>query len=226
MRIVITGANRGIGLELARQYLQRDDEVIAGVRHPDEATELSALPGKLTVLPCDVADDASVKAFGAAITGPVDLLVNNAGVYGKMQALDKLDYGDIADTIGVNAIGPLRVTAAVLPRLEEGQGKKVVHITSGMGSIADNTSGGAYGYRMSKAALNMACRSMSIDLRAKGFIAVVMNPGWVKTDMGGRSAPTPVEESARRMIAVIDELQPTDSGSFMDYRGRSRTWSW
>lgn len=227
MKIVITGANRGIGLELTRQYLARGEEVVAGVRHPERAHALSALTGALTVLPCDVADTASVAAFAAAIPGPIDVLINNAGVSGEdEQPLDALDYADVARTLDVNAIGPLRVTAALLPHLERGAQRKIVHITSGMGSIADNRSGGAYGYRMSKAALNMACRSMAVDLAPRGLIAVVMNPGWVKTDMGGPAAPTPVEVSAAKMIAVIEDLRPSDSGTFMDYRGRERAWPW
>lgn len=227
MKIVITGASRGIGFELTRQYLARGDEVVAAVRDPNRATALAAVQGPLTVLPCDVSDAASVAAFAAAIDAPVDVLINNAGVSGEdEQPLDALDYADIAHTFDVNAIGPLRVTAALLPHLQRGLHKKIVHITSGMGSIADNRSGGAYGYRMSKAALNMACRSMAVDLAPRGLIAVVMNPGWVKTDMGGPSAPTPVEVSAARMIAVIDDLRPSDSGTFVDYRGRERAWPW
>jgi len=227
MRIVITGANRGIGLELARQYLAHGHDVVAAVRRPDEAPALRALDAseRLLVQACDVTDDASVAALGAALDGlAVDVLVNNAGVMGRMQALVDLDLADVMRTIDTNALGALRVTARVLPALLRGATRKIVNVTSGMGSIGDNTSGGAYGYRMSKAALNMACRSMAVDLRAQGVVAVVVNPGWVKTDMGGRSAPTPVEESAAKLIALIDRIGPSESGSFLDYRGH--TWPW
>jgi len=227
MRWVITGANRGIGLELTRQVLGRGDEVHATARAPAGATELMALgaSGRLQVHAVDVTDDASVAALAAALEGvAVDVLVNNAGVMGKMQALEDLDMADVMRTFDTNTLGPLRVTGRLLPSLLRGAAKKVVHITSGMGSIGDNTSGGAYGYRMSKAALNMACRSMAIDLRRHGISAVVVNPGWVKTDMGGRSAPTPVEESAKKIIALVDRVGLAESGSFLDYRGHG--WPW
>lgn len=229
MRIVITGANRGIGLELTRRYLDRGDQVEATARHPDAAGDLAALAGaaggRLRVHACDIRDDASVRAFAAALGDiAVDLLINNAGVMGKMQALADLDHADVANTLNTNALGPLRVTGALLPHLRRGSTRKIVHITSGMGSIGDNQSGGAYGYRMSKAALNMGCRSMAMDLKGEGFTAVVMNPGWVKTDMGGSHAPTPVEESAQKMIELIDRIGPDQTGTFLDYRGH--TWPW
>lgn len=229
MRIVITGASRGIGLEFARRYLERGDHVEAVVRSPASADALYALGaaagGRLRVHGCDVTSDQAARALAAALgEGGVDILINNAGVMGKMQALEALDFQDILRTIDANALGPLRVTAALLPHLRRGAGRKVAHVTSGMGSIGDNTSGGAYGYRMSKAALNMACRSMAIDLRREGITAVVINPGWVKTDMGGPGAPTPVEESVRLMMGLIDGLSPAQSGAFLDYRGH--TWPW
>lgn len=229
MRIVITGANRGIGLELTRRYLDRGDQVEAAVRRPDAATDLAALAGgaggRLRVHACDIRDGASVRAFAAALGDiAVDLLINNAGVMGKMQALPDLDDADVVNTINTNTLGPLRVTGALLPHLRRGSTRKIVHITSGMGSIGDNQSGGAYGYRMSKAALNMGCRSMAMDLKGEGFTAVVMNPGWVKTDMGGSHAPTPVEESAQKMIELIDRIGPEQTGTFLDYRGH--TWPW
>jgi NAD(P)-dependent dehydrogenase (short-subunit alcohol dehydrogenase family) len=223
MRWIVTGANRGIGLELVRQLAKRGDTVEAGARQPAEATELGEIArasgGRVHVHPCDVTSDASVKAFAAAVSGAVDVLVNNAGVMGKMQSLEALDLSDTLKTFDANTLGPIRVTRAFLPHLQGTKTRRIVHITSGMGSIADNTSGGAYGYRMSKAALNMANKSMSIDLAPKGFVCVVMNPGWVKTDMGGSGAPTPVEESAAKMIAIIDGLSPEQNGAFLNYRG-------
>ncbi|MCC6623492.1 MAG: SDR family oxidoreductase [Deltaproteobacteria bacterium] len=227
-RWLITGANRGIGLELTRQLLRRGDAVVATARHPESARELAALaeraPGRLTVAACDVTDRASVEALAAAVREPLDVLVSNAGVYGESETIESLDDRDMLRTLDTNALGALRVTAALLPHLRRGRDKKIVAITSGMGSIGDNKSGGAYGYRMSKAALNMAMRSLAVDLEGEGVTVVVVNPGWVKTDMGGASAPTTVEESASRMIALIDRLTPTDSGTFFDYRGY--TWPW
>jgi NAD(P)-dependent dehydrogenase (short-subunit alcohol dehydrogenase family) len=227
MRWVITGTNRGIGLELARQLVARGDVVDAAAREPAQADDLRAIAersqGRLRIHACDVADDASVHGFAAALpSGSVDALVNNAGVMGKMQALEDLDLADVKNTFDIDALGPIRVTRALLPRL--GRGAKVLHITSGMGSIGDNQSGGAYGYRMAKAALNMASRSMSVDLRGRGILSVVANPGWVQTDMGGEGAPLAVETSARNLIALVDGLRPEQSGAFLDHTGRE--WAW
>jgi NAD(P)-dependent dehydrogenase (short-subunit alcohol dehydrogenase family) len=224
MRWVITGANRGIGLEFVRQLSGRGDTVEAGVRDPNSASDLVRLAGDRTglvrIAPLDVTSDESVRAFAAALRPePIDVLVNNAGVMGKMQSFAELDLDDVVRTFDVNALGPIRVTRALMPLLLQGKTRRVVHITSGMGSIADNTSGGAYGYRMSKAALNMANKSLSRDFRDEKLVAVVMNPGWVQTDMGGHAAPTKVADSVRMMLARIDVLGDDDSGSFVDYKG-------
>ena len=227
MRIVITGANRGIGLELVRQCLGRGDSVIATARDPRGASELQSLAGsspELTVLACDVGDDESVRAFAANVTGAIDALINNAGVMGAMTSLEDLDSGDALKTYSINALGPLRITGALLPQLRQGKGKKVLHVTSGMGSIGDNTSGGAYGYRMSKAGLNMGSRSMAADLRSDGISVAVINPGWVKTDMGGSGAPIDVTTSAAGILAQLDALSSKNSGEFLDHAGKR--WQW
>lgn len=224
MRWAITGTNRGIGIELVRQLIQRGDHVDAFVRKPEEASSLRELiassSDRIRLFECDVASDRSVRVAANAVGDvPIDVLVNNAGVMGKMESLEEVDLDDAMRSFDVNALGAIRVTRALLPNLQRSQVRKVVSMTSGMGSIEDNDRGGAYGYRMSKAALNMATRSMSVDLADQRFICVVMNPGWVQTDMGGENAPTPVFESVRRMIAVIDALTPERSGTFVDYRG-------
>jgi NAD(P)-dependent dehydrogenase (short-subunit alcohol dehydrogenase family) len=228
MKIVITGANRGIGLELARQYLARGHSVHAGVRTPEQPGELSALMessgGRLQLSACDVSLEQSVHSFAAAVTEPVDVLINNAGVRLRPDSLDALDLDGVSRTLQVNALGPLRLTLALLPMLRRSQGAKVASISSGLGSIHNNTSGGAYGYRMSKAALNMASRSLASDLRGDGIVSVAISPGWVQTDMGGSDAPTPVSESATGLIGVIDRLTLQDSGGFFDFRGERIAW--
>jgi len=228
MKIVITGANRGIGLELARQYLSRGDSVHAGVRAPSEAGELSSLAepsgGRLQLTACDVADEASVRAFAAAVAGPVDVLINNAGVRSHPDSLEQLDLDGAARTLQVNALGALRVTGALLPLLRRARGAKIVNISSELGSISGNSSGSSYGYRMSKAALNMASRSLAIDLKEEGIVAVALNPGWVKTDMGGSDAPLMVTESAAGIIRTIDGLTLQDSGGFFNFRGERLAW--
>jgi NAD(P)-dependent dehydrogenase (short-subunit alcohol dehydrogenase family) len=229
MRIVVTGANRGLGLEFVRRYHQLGHHVEAVAREPNKSPELLALaasaPGKIRLHACDVARDIEARALPITLGDvAVDILINNAGVMGQMLPLDQLDYEDMLRTFNVNALGPLRISAALLPHLRRSTTRKIVHISSGMGSISDNTSGGAYGYRMSKAALNMACRSMAVDLRPENFKIVVINPGWVKTDMGGPNAPESVDNSVRFMMDRIEQLSPEQSGTFLHYRGH--TWGW
>lgn len=223
MHVVVTGASRGIGLEFVRQYLARGDTVVAACREPARAAELASLCDaagpRARVLACDVASDAGVAAFAAALGDvPVDLLVNNAGVGGGWESLDKVTTDVALDTYNVNALGPLRVTRALLPHLARSAAPRVAHVTSGMGSIGDNGSGGAYAYRMSKAALNMASRNLAIELRPRKVVSVVINPGWVATDMGGANAPTPVRDSVAAMVARFDALTLADSGKFLDWK--------
>lgn len=224
MRVVVTGANRGIGLEFVRQLSARGDELIAAARHPKDSPELVQLEkdhgGRVKLAALDVTSDDSVQRFTRELGGqPIDVLINNAGVYGDRESLEDLDLGEMAKTYDVNAIGPLRLTRALLPLIEAGNTKKLLHVTSKMGSITDNTSGGSYGYRMSKAALNMMSRTLAVDLRAEGIISIVVNPGWVKTDMGGEGAPTPAADSVKGMIQILDRVTLRDSGEFFDYRG-------
>jgi NAD(P)-dependent dehydrogenase (short-subunit alcohol dehydrogenase family) len=225
MRWVVTGANRGIGLELVRQIAARGHQVEALARNPADARELAELVdasgGHVRTFACDVTRDESVRAAAKALGEvAIDVLINNAGVMGKMQSLEDLDLDDVMHSFDANALGSIRVARALLVHLERAKTRKIAGITSGMGSIADNTSGGAYGYRMSKAAMNMANRSMSVDLRARGFSCIVLNPGWVQTEMGGPGAPTPVADSARNILRVIDAMVPEQTGSFLNYDGK------
>jgi len=228
MQIIVTGANRGIGLELVRQYLERGDAVVAACRAPQEATALQQLtttsPNTLRILACDVGDDASVAAFAVSLQGlGVDLLLNNAGI-GDWAGLAELSMETALRVYSINALGPLRVTRALLPNLRSGQGRRVVHVSSGMGSIGDNSSGGAYAYRMSKAALNMASKCLALDLADEKIISAVINPGWVQTDMGGAGASITATESVAAMIARFDTLTLAHSGAFLDWRGAEYPW--
>jgi NAD(P)-dependent dehydrogenase (short-subunit alcohol dehydrogenase family) len=224
MRVLITGANRGIGLELARQFLARGDDVDATARDPEHAADLRGLKGKLSVHKLDVTDGASVAALAKSIEAPLDVLVNNAGINRPGQHLHDLDLSKTLELFSTNALGPLRVTHAFLPHIRRGTSKKLVHVTSGMGSIADNKRGASYGYRMSKAALNMMSRSLAVDLKPEGIISFVINPGWVQTDLGGPSAPTPVEDSARGIIERIDAASLDTSGTFQNWDGGTYPW--
>lgn len=215
---LVTGASRGIGLELCRQMAQRGHGVIAACRRQSPA--LRSL-GCRVIEGIDVTDDGSVAGLAAALSGTrLDLLVNNAGVL-LHDSLGELDFGRIRSQFEVNALGPLRVTRALLPNL--GPGSRVVILTSRMGSIGDNGSGGYYGYRMSKAAANMAGVSLARDLAARGITVLMLHPGMVATEMTGAQG-IPVSESVRSLLERIDGLGPEATGSFHHANGEPLPW--
>ncbi|HEC22974.1 MAG TPA: SDR family oxidoreductase [Chloroflexi bacterium] len=230
-RILITGANRGLGLEFVRQYSDAGSRIFATCRNPETATALQALqashPDRLSVLPLDVTDEASIRACLAAIgeqTDALDVLINNAGIFIRGERPDTLDAGAMLNVFHVNAIGPLMVARQALDLLRKGNRPRIINITSRLGSITLKQSGGNYSYCASKAALNMLTRTLSFDVRADGIIAVMLHPGWVQTDMGGQEAPLKPEESIRGMRAVIESLRPEDSGRFLQWDGEELPW--
>lgn len=217
--IVITGANRGIGLELARQFKKHGDDVVASCR--ESSDDLAKLDVEV-VEGVDVTDDASVGELVKALGDrTVDVLVNCAGILSD-ESLSDLDFDRMRRQFEVNSLGPLRVTAALRGNL--GEGSKVAIITSRMGSIGDNTSGGRYGYRMSKTAVNMVGRSLAQDLREAGVAVVILHPGFVRTDMTGGQGLIDAPESAAGLIARIDELTLETSGSFRHTNGEELPW--
>ncbi len=217
---VVTGANRGIGLALSAELVKRGHKVLAACRR--SSPELEKL-GVEVALGADVSTDAGIEALAAAV-GPraIDLLVNNAGIYVIGGHLGELNVEGIRKQFEVNALGPLRVTAALRERL--GPGAKVALITSRMGSIDDNSSGGEYGYRMSKAALNMAGKSLALDLRERGVAVAILHPGMVKTDMTGGFAQVEPADAARDLLARMDELTLETSGGFWHAKGQRLPW--
>jgi NAD(P)-dependent dehydrogenase (short-subunit alcohol dehydrogenase family) len=216
--ILITGANRGIGLEMTRLHAGRGDGVIAVCRQ--SSAELEAL-GVEVIEGVDVDSDESVASLANSLgSRRLDRLVNNAGIL-ERNALNDLDWASIERQFRINAIGPLRVTQALLGNL--GKGSKVFIITSRMGSIDDNTSGGSYGYRMSKAAVNMAAKSLSVDLEEAGIAVFLLHPGWVATDMTGQTG-IPVQESARGLVERMDEMGIEQSGTFWHQEGYALPW--
>jgi NAD(P)-dependent dehydrogenase (short-subunit alcohol dehydrogenase family) len=226
--ILITGANRGLGLEFAKQYASAGYRVFAAAREPKRAQELHALAERehgVTLHALDVTDAASVSALAAELANEaVDILLNNAGWMGpEHQSFGEIDYAGTLQTLQINALGPLRMAEAFVDHVARSQRKLMVAITSGMGSI-DDSSGGYYAYRASKAALNMSFHNLGLDLRRRGIIAFVINPGWVQTDMGGAHAPLPVDASIAAMRNVFDSMTLEKSGSFMDYRGGTLAW--
>lgn len=216
--VLITGSNVGIGLELCRQLSDRGDEVIATCRKT--APQLEGL-GVRVVSGIDVATQESVEALAVALDGQtIDTLINNAGIL-SVESLADLDLDRIRAQFEVNTLGPLRVTSALLPNLK--RGSRVVILTSLMGSIADNSSGGYYGYRMSKTAVNMVGVNLAHDLRSRGICVVLLHPGMVATRMTG-GAGMPTAESARGLIARIDAMTIEDSGSMWHANGERLPW--
>ncbi len=216
--VLITGANKGIGLELSRQLAGRGDTVLALCRKT--SGELNAL-GVRVFEGVDVTDQAALEAVSRDLGDTqVDVLINNAGIF-ENETFDDLDLDQIRRQFEVNALGPLQVTSALQHHL--GKGSKIIIMTSRMGSIDDNGSGSFYGYRMSKAALNMAGVNLAHDFRSKGIAVAILHPGMVATEMTGRNG-IPVSESAQGLIARIDELQLADSGGFWHANGERLPW--
>lgn len=224
MDVIVTGSNRGLGLELVRQLLARGDSVEAACRRPSEARELRATGARVHAV--DVADGASVTAFAHALAGrPIDLVINNAGVYGDpRQRLQDFDYEAATRTFEINALGALRVSQAFLPHLRRGTGKKIAHLSSPLGSISGTTAPDNLAYRVSKAALNMIARSIAFELHDDHIISIVVAPGWSRTGMGGPNAPFSASETARGILAQIDAARLIDSGEFVDVKGARCSW--
>ncbi|KPV41881.1 short-chain dehydrogenase [Thiohalorhabdus denitrificans] len=217
--VLITGANRGIGLELARQWHQRGDQVIAVCRQPSE--ELQGL-GVRIIDGIDVTRGEEVQRMAEALGDErIDLLYNNAGIL-LDESLENMNFATMEQQFEVNTLGPLHVTHAVLGNM--GEGAKIGLMTSRMGSIADNDSGGRYGYRMSKAALNAAGKSLSVDLKPRGIAVAILHPGYVRTEMTqGRGHITP-DEAAERLVQRMDELNLENTGTFWHSDGSVLPW--
>ena len=225
---MVTGVNRGIGLELVRQLAARGDHVIAACREPARATQLQAIAaqnsGRVDIHALDVTSDASVSALKGAIgSRPIDVLVNNAGVMGNdPQSPLNMDYDEFARVLAVNAISPLRVTNALLDNLESARGKAVV-ISSMMGSFAFGEAEKT-AYCVSKTAANRVFKLLAGELQPRGVSVAIISPGWVRTDMGGPNAALAVEDSVRGLLQQIDGWTLEKSGSFSNYAGQALVW--
>lgn len=224
-RVLITGCNRGLGLEFVRQYAEAGWCVLACARAPEAAEALQAIPGDVLLHALDVADRDSIAALAAKLAPmPIDLLIANAGVMPDDRTLFDLDDAAWHHAMQVNALAPLHIARHFRPHLEAGSGRSFAVVTSLMGSITDNSSGGFYSYRMSKAAANMAVRSLAHDWQPVGLKVCALHPGWVATAMGGPSAPLTPAESVAGMRAVLASLTPERSGGFYRYTGDSIAW--
>ncbi len=228
--VLVTGANRGIGLEFCRQYAHSGHNVLACCRIPQQADQLNQLAQQFHCIKpyqLDVAKGESISqlAFDLSNTA-IDLLINNAGVYGDdyTRGFGQLDYQRWLEALSVNTLAPIRVTEALLPNLLAGTRSLVVAMTSKMGSMADNHSGGALLYRSSKAGLNAAMKSLSLDLAHEKIGVLIVHPGWVQTDMGGPNGLISSQTSVKAMRRLISQFEITQTGLFMDYSGKSIPW--
>lgn len=227
MQVLITGANRGIGLEFTKQYLADGWQVIACCREPANAKELQQLSNGnqlLTIETLDVANFQQIDSLAAKLEGQaVDLLINNAGIYHGSTGSD-VDYEEWAESFKVNSMAPHKMTQAFLTHIAASRGKKVATLSSKMGSIDDNGSGGSYIYRSSKTAVNMVMKSLALDIKAQGIAAVTLHPGWVQTDMGGSNALINTQQSVAGMRKVIEALAVANTGLFVAYDGKEIAW--
>lgn len=226
--VLVTGASRGLGLELTRHYARAGWRVIATCRDPARAVALRAEAGGsnglIDVHALDVADAGAVQHLAAATTDPVDVLFNNADVYGERDyQLATVDETMWLNVMRTNLVAPLRLAACFLDRVAASDRKVMAFVSSRMGSIAEST-GGSYVYRSSKAALNAGVKALAVDQKARGVIPVVLHPGWVRTAMGGAGADIDVATSIAGMTAVIERLTPGDAGRFFNYTGDPIAW--
>lgn len=228
--VLITGANRGLGLEFCKQYAAGGWSVLACCRAPQRAPELTGFAAahpRVQVFALNVSDAAQIDALAAQLRDTaIDVLINNAGVYGDMpgRGFGQLDYAAWTKSLAVNVQAPVKMAEAFLPHLMRGEQKKLVSISTLMGSIADNTSGGSIIYRSSKAALNAAMKTLAIDLKDRGIGVLLLHPGWVKTAMGGPNAPLDALQSVAGMRQVIAAFSLEQSGSFLKYDGTPLPW--
>lgn len=231
MKVLITGANRGIGLEFVRQLAARGERVFATCRQPTKAIELHELktqnPDLVSITALNVDDPSSIAESHEEVstqTEALDLLINNAGINIDDGGLGSLDLEAMQLTLTVNSIAPMLVTQQYLDLVKAGREPRIVNITSGNASLMDLVPRGPYSYSASKAALNMYSRRLSHDLKDTGVVVIMLHPGWVKTDMGGAKANIAPEDSIKSMLEFIDTLTLDKSGGYYDHTGRSIPW--
>jgi len=228
---LITGANRGIGLEFSKQFAADGWRVLACSRYPEKSNVLNKLaakyPEQITVHALDVANHEQINRLAQTLANKsIDLLINNAGVYPgpKGSSFGEINYDAWTHAFIINTMAPLRMAEAFAPQITRSSQKTIVTITSKMGSVADNSRGGSYIYRSSKSAVNMVVKSLAIDLKSIGIIAVLLHPGWVRTDMGGPSGLISTKQSVSGMRNVISQISLADSGKFIAYDGQIIPW--
>ncbi len=227
--ILITGANRGIGLELSEQFAQDGWQVLACCRNPADATQLQTLGERdpdIEIFALDVTDQQQISELAEQLADrPIDILLCNAGIYGPRGAgFGAVDARDWLQVLEVNTVAPLMLAQALVAQVAASQQKLVAVMSSKMGSIANNSGGGQYIYRSSKTAVNQVVKSLSIDLAERGISAITLHPGWVRTDMGGANAEISTSESASGLKAILQSAGPAQSGQFIGFNGNSIPW--
>ena len=224
--VLITGTNKGLGLEFVKQFAIEGYQVIACTRKINKKDELHQLQEKfktISICKLDIANFSSIDQFAKLFKKPIDILINNAGVYPD-SSVDHVDYKAWLNAFKINTLAAFKMTKAFLPHLKKGRLKKIASLTSKMGSIDDNSGGGEYIYRSSKTALNMVMKSLSIDLKPYDLSVITLHPGWVRTDMGGPNGLIDVDESVAGMKRQIDKLTIRTSGQFIAYDGKKIPW--
>lgn len=228
--ILVTGANRGIGLELVKQYAKTGCIVLACCRYPDSAAALQDLSHtyqSIHIYQLDISDDHQIKQLASQLKNTtIDILFNNAGIAGQDNAFGDITQDDLMETFKVNTVGPVLLTQALINQVERGKRKLIVNTSSQLGSIELNqdVSWFWFSYRLSKSALNAATRTLANQLKSKGIIVISMDPGWVKTDMGGKNAPTTTEECVKGIMSALEGVSLSDTGMFVGRDGLYVPW--
>lgn len=228
--LLITGANRGIGLALTKQYFEAGWKIMATCRSPENAIELSQLAAtsnqKISIHPLDINNPLQIDNLKAVIgNDPIDILFNNAGLYGQLHdEFGQTNHDLWLETFKTNTLGPMKMMETFVDNVAQSQCKIIANMSSKMGSMEDNGSGGCYGYRATKAALNAICKSAAIDLKTKGITVLILHPGWVLTDMGGSNAEITPSECANQLMKIIDQTTINNSGQFIDIDNSIIPW--
>ena len=227
--VLVTGANRGLGLGFVKNYLGKNVNVVSTTRDLKSSKELSALkerfPNNLEIYELDVLKENAGHTLANFLRDrPIDILINNAGIGSTNQHFQEVSPKPWLEVLKVNLIAPLMVTQSIINNVKKGVAKKIYFLSSQLGSIEGNTSGGMYIYRSSKTGLNQVVKSLSVDLKPQGITVISLHPGWVKTDMGGPNAPVSIDESIKGMIQVIHTTDIRDTGRFLNYDGQELPW--
>ena len=227
--VLITGANRGLGFGFVKSFLANNINVICTTRNISGSKELleckKNYPDNLEILELDLLEENSENILSDLLSDkPIDIFINNAGVGNSNQRFGVVSSKPWLDVLKVNLIAPLTLTQSIIENIKKGSEKKIYFLSSQLGSIGDNTSGGMYIYRSSKTALNQVVKSLSVDLKPMGITVISLHPGWVKTDMGGPNAPVQIDESIKGMMQVIDKTDIRDTGRFLNYDGKELPW--